>query len=123
MNNVEPDNYVVLFVELIGEFLWDRGVTRGNPVDNSGAEYENEVFYLGAYDWNEDKDYVPNFWFKPTNFQVEWYKHIGRGTYANRPLTYSEAYEMFKACIDSIETSTVVPPAEEFYWQGDYGEE
>lgn len=126
MNSVDPEAYTVKIIELIGEYLWDRGVTRGNPSDNSGAEYENDVFYIGAYDWTDSReDYLPNFWYKKKNYQVEWYKHIGRGTYANRPLTFSDAYEMLKECIDSVDTSTVIPPAEDFYWesQEDYGEE
>lgn len=37
---------------------------------------------------------APNFWYKPTDFKVWWYKYIGRDMETNRQLTQIEALEM-----------------------------
>ena len=37
---------------------------------------------------------APNFWYKPLDFKVWWYKYIGRGVEMNRTLTQSEFQQM-----------------------------
>lgn len=124
---VDVEDYTSQVVALIGEYLVEKGATRDNPCNNTGAEYENDVFLISAYNWNDDipdDEQVPNFWFKPLNYQVEWYKHLGRGNFANRPLTIDEAMDMLNKCIVSIETSAVVQnvPVEDEFWENDYEE-
>lgn len=43
---------------------------------------------------------APNFWHKPTNFKVWWYKYIGRGMETNRVKT--DLLEMLRDCLVSI---------------------
>jgi hypothetical protein len=47
---------------------------------------------------------VPNFWYKPTNFKVRWYKWIGRSMKFNRKITKKQWEAILKQC-----TKTVVP--------------
>lgn len=119
---VDVEAYVSDVIALVGQYLTEKGVTAGNPADNTGAEYENDVFLMSAYDWRDDlpeEDQVPNFWYKPLNYQVEWYKHIGRGTFSNRPMDIDSAMDMLNKCIVSIETSAVVAVAseDEDFWE------
>lgn len=43
----------------------------------------------------------PNFWYKPTNLRVRWYKYIGRDTATNRDVLPEEIQPLFDACIKS----------------------
>jgi hypothetical protein len=46
------------------------------------------VSLYGEQDWGRHKDPAkPHFWHKPTNFQVRWYKYIGRGMKTNMEFT------------------------------------
>ena len=115
---VDIESYANDFISLIGAYLEEKGITRANPVDNTGSEYENNVFFISAYNWNEEDDPMPNFWYKPLNYQVEWYKHLGRGTFANRPITIDEAYMMFQDCINSLsDAAAIVAAPEDDFWE------
>lgn len=126
---VDIEGYTLDVIGIIGRYLEEKGITRQNPVDNTGAEYENDVFLISAYDWRDDLPedlQVPNFWYKPLNYQVEWYKHLGRGTYSNRPLTIDEALEILDNCIASLQGSAVVreTSSDELFWDtGEIDEE
>lgn len=42
---------------------------------------ETDVFYWNLYG---DDPYMPNFWFRPSNVQIEWYRDDpGRATFSN----------------------------------------
>jgi hypothetical protein len=45
---------------------------------------------------------APNFWYKPTNFQVWWYKWIGRDMRYSRKITEKQWTDIFKECIKSL---------------------
>lgn len=125
---VDTESYVIDVIGLIGQYLEDKLITAGNPADNSGAEYENDVFLISAYDWREDipeEMQTPNFWYKPLNYQVEWYKHTGRGTFSNRPLPIDEAFNMLQQCIGSLQDAAAIIATadEDFYWEVDEPDE
>lgn len=44
----------------------------------------------------------PNFWYKPTNLVIEWYKYPLRDSYSNRPFNEMELKEIFKVCRESM---------------------
>lgn len=120
------EGYTQDVISIIGRYLEEKGITRYNPVDNTGAEYENEVFLIRAYDWRDPEDEsdeynLPNFWYKPLNYQVEWYKHLGRGTYTNRPLTIDEALSILDDCIASLQGAAVIKAADsdDFFWEAE----
>lgn len=117
-NLVTPEDYATTVVSLIGSALNHWGLTNGSPTENTGETYENDVFLISAYDWENPDEDIPNFWYKPLNYQMTWYKYIGRGDWANKPITFSEAYQILKDCLASIERSAV-PPGDEYFWQED----
>lgn len=95
-----------------------------------GVDYENEVFMMKPFCWCDREDcdwcaensdshqkrlfkkygdkkwaewgYAPNFWYKPSNLQVRWYKWIGRDTEFNKKITNKQWKEIYKECIKSI---------------------
>lgn len=42
---------------------------------------------------------LPNFWYKPLDFRVTWYKYIGRDTTTNKTLTQTEFGKMWRDCV------------------------
>ena len=44
--------------------------------------------------WDSEHCSAPNFWYKPLNFKVRWYKYIGRSVETNRNLTEDEFKQM-----------------------------
>lgn len=119
---VDTESYIVDIVGVIGTYLAEKSITTGNPADNSGAEYENDVFLISAYDWRDDlpeDQQIPNFWYKPLNLQIEWYKHIGRGTFSNRPMPIDDAIVMFEQCIKSLQgaAAIIATADQDFYWE------
>lgn len=78
----------------IGE---DHGYT---PFDNSGMDYRNEVFEAHAYNWNEEEEQLYNFKWK--DFEVSWYKYLGRGMSQNREIKTDELLQMVKECVASL---------------------
>lgn len=50
-----------------------------------GYNYENSTFMMHVFCWcgNDDCDWcngdAPNFWYKPLDLKIWWYKYIGRG--------------------------------------------
>lgn len=121
MNEVfTPEEYTVIAVRFIAELLNDRGLTDGLATENTGEQYQNDVFSIYAHDWSMDEmdRYGPNFWYKPLNYQMDWYKHIGRGTVSNKPLTIEQAWEILDNCKRSIDRS-ILPPGDEYFWQED----
>ena len=78
-----------------------------NPFRNSGnvEGFKTDVFEVHAYDW--DWDYNEESGLEPVNFkcgdfELTWYKYLGRGMWANEKISEKEAVEMFNKCLFSI---------------------
>jgi hypothetical protein len=73
-----------------------------SAVDNTGGEFANDTFSIRAYYWGEDEatGALPNF--KCGDVEVRWYKWLGRGTSANRPVTPDEIADLFSRCLASV---------------------
>lgn len=70
-----------------------------DPFRNTGNEYKNDTFHVQAFSW-KDKEQPYNF--KWRDFEVSWYKYLGRGTSINRPISNDEVAEMLTDCLESI---------------------
>ena len=66
--------------------------------------FENDVFIIRPYWWGESQNIaeLSNFEFKPTNYQLKWYKYPLRDSYANQELTLEQFKEMLEKCKQSI---------------------
>jgi len=45
---------------------------------------------------------APNFWYKPTDFKVWWYKYIGRDMEYNRKVRVKEWNAIFRHCLEAV---------------------
>jgi hypothetical protein len=89
------------------------------PFDNAGEQFKNEVFECNAYswaecqcdgawddDWTDDKctcGHIPQTYnFKYKDFEVSWYKYLGRGMSMNRPITQGEMADILSDCLSSL---------------------
>ncbi len=74
-----------------------------DKMNNSGG-YENEVFSIRPYWWGDDdaeQTDMPNFLYKPTGFEIRWYKYPFRDSYMNKNLSLDKIREIFRHCIGS----------------------
>jgi hypothetical protein len=66
-----------------------------------GTDYEDDVVMMHTYCWCDEAlckwcgGDEPNFRYKPTGFEVTWYKYIGRDM-KHRPISSEEVAEMRK---------------------------
>ena len=53
----------------------------------------------------------PNFKYKPTGYELSWYKHIGRGMLSNQDISVEEFHRIINTCILSIGSPELINPA------------
>ncbi|WP_327210800.1 hypothetical protein [Rhizobium leguminosarum] len=91
-------------LERIGENIMAaaeaRKERRDNPFWNTGDSFENDVFKVEAYSW--DDDYEQPFNFAWRDLRVSWYKHVGRGMSVNMQVDTHLVNEMLVECLGSI---------------------
>ncbi len=111
----------MIFGNSRGEYEVDRGwqdifitLLDELKMDYHGEEYENDTFAVFPYYWGdcecpEDIEHKPdclaikpNFLYKPTGFEIKWYKYPFRDSYMNQNIKRSEFMKIVQACIDSI---------------------
>ena len=89
--------------------------------DHDGFVFENDVFRIHPYWWNEcqcpgwDSDEgaskhlpdcfqeSPNFTFKPTGLTISWYKYPFRDSYSSEPLDARKLARVMEACAASLD--------------------
>jgi hypothetical protein len=72
-----------------------------DPTSNTGQVFTDlDTFKIRAFDWSEPEEYEPNFEWR--DYKVEWYKYLGRGMTANRPIKPDEMAEMLEDCLKAI---------------------
>lgn len=67
-------------------------------------KYENDVFIIMPYYWGEDEDIckLPNFVYKPTGFEMSWYKYPLRDSYMNQSITQEQMKNILINCKKSL---------------------
>lgn len=74
-------------------------------------EKENEYYLsnnkhkdlgLHAIDCYNCSDRIVNFWYKPTNLKIYWYKYPMRSAYANQKINYNYLRAMLDDCKNSM---------------------
>lgn len=81
------------------------GHTSNKIKENDVGGYENEVFAIRPYWWGDDdalQAQMPNFLYKPTGFEIRWYKYPFRDSYMNKNLSVKNIKDIFIHCADSI---------------------
>lgn len=112
-------SYVETALTTIRGLMEIQSETGYTPFDNSGERFKNDVFECNAYDWSDCtcKDSCKDGWtqdkctcgwkpqtynFKWKDFEVSWYKYLGRGMSMNREIDGKELYIMLSECLDSL---------------------
>lgn len=72
-----------------------------DPFSNTGEQFETDIFWVKAYDWNKEGDQVNFAW---RDIKISWYKHLGRGMQVScpYPVTPDLICEMLNECLRSI---------------------
>lgn len=71
-----------------------------DPFGNNADYFENEVFFVESYSWDEDIEQCYNF--KWHDVEISWYKYLGRGMSMNREMSVKEGVKMLIECLLSI---------------------
>jgi hypothetical protein len=85
-----------------------------SPMDNTGASYKALGFELHAYYWGdcecgagEDYNHAPScrtMWpnFRCGDFEVRWYKYLGRGMSMNQDVDANTFFKIIDRCLASV---------------------
>ena len=81
---------------------------------NDSGGFEDEVICIRPFDWGYDEDPVrasrPNFLFKPSGFNMEWYKYPWRSPEMSENLSLGEIRRIWRLCIDHLLTGRTFEP-------------
>lgn len=101
----EWDDRFCLFLEKIGCDDYGYAENKDNPLKNERGGITTPEFEINPYYWGDDEteEDKPNFIFKPTGYEMRWYKYPLRDSYANQELTYKEFNAMLKKCEEFME--------------------
>lgn len=99
------------FERSVNEVLWYYTMIHKskfeNILGNNGNDYENDVFMVRSYNWN---DYDENgndlneyhFYHKPSGFKLQWYKYPMRSPRVNMNITHEQFLDVLRDCTNSI---------------------
>jgi hypothetical protein len=114
----------MIFGNSRGEFPVARGLQEifGALFEGTGLspyqEFESDVFTIFPYWWGEcDKEiacskcdkleecpeHKPNFVYKPTGLEIDWYKYPLRDSYSNQEITKKMLVKIVFDCLKSLE--------------------
>lgn len=110
-SDLECPEYIEALIRYLADEIsrveWNRTQKKYEPPTyNNGKEYKTDCFEMRSYCW-EDCDETsdckcckPNF--KCGDFDVRWYKYLGRGMSMNRDIKSDEAIALFDKCLKSV---------------------
>ena len=95
------------FEDILIPFMQELGVgMKGydKDLDDTYATFNNEVFTIRPYYYGDDNTIasLPNFVYKPINFEIQWYKYPLRDSYMNQDITVKEFKEIIEQCKKSV---------------------
>ena len=81
---------------------------------NDSGGFEDDTICIRPYDWGGDDDPVrasrPNFLFKPSGFNMEWYKYPWRSPEMSENLSLGDIRRIWRLCIDHLLTGRTFEP-------------
>ena len=102
-----PDFVEAGLILLSGEIERIEGnITQKRPVDvptgNNGSEYKTDVFEMYAYYWGDEDSLCARPNFKCGDFEVRWYKYLGRGMSMNREIDANGFFAIIDKCLACV---------------------
>jgi len=95
------------FEKVLIPFMEDLGVgSEGydKEPDETYATFDNELFTIRPYYWGDDEEIeeLSNFIYKPTDFQMQWYKYPLRDAYMNQNINIEQFKNTIEECRKSV---------------------
>ena len=93
------------YQEVFCEFLDKNGFDMyGYKIDSKEWEFKNDTFIIRPYYWGDDDDKaaLPNFVYKPTGLEINWYKYPMRDAYSNQDIDIETFKTIMKDCERSM---------------------
>ncbi|MGG1659498.1 hypothetical protein [Brevibacillus sp. NRS-1366] len=94
------------YISLIDTWARENGWVHGWSGSGSYCDCGVHESYV---DWTNAKGHEkncrsiqPNFLYKPTGYQIQWYKYPLRDSYMNQDFTYEQLEEIMQHCIESV---------------------
>ena len=112
--NYECPQYIIALLEDIERRLkikmWNKYHKEyESPFENSGNTFENKVFKVQAYSWDEDVNQDYNFIYyvdktksNMPDLKISWYKYLGRDTTINQEIDSNVMVDIYNDCINSL---------------------
>lgn len=72
-----------------------------SPFNNTGNSFKNDIFEVNAYYWGDDEKESKKPNFKCGDFEVRWYKYLGRGM-SWTEITHDELNKILDKCVKSL---------------------
>ena len=78
------------------------GIVPREMWDDKARGYDCDLFSISPYYWGDDEDEAekPNFVYKPTGLEIQWYKYPFRDSYSNKKITPEELQIILKECAE-----------------------
>lgn len=97
----EVPDYVSKGLDTLGQMIAELKKVP-NPCENNSAVFENKTFSMRAFYWGEDESIgvLPNFKYK--DFEVSWYKYLGRSMTQSREMNPEDFSKILVDCINSL---------------------
>lgn len=92
------------YEEIFIQFLEDNGFDSYGHSDK-GHVFENDTFIIRPYYWGDDEEEAekPNFVYKPTGLEIQWYKYPMRDAYSNQNISIKTFKDILTECANSME--------------------
>ena len=90
-------------------FLRDNGFdVYGYMVDHESdyPSIDNDTFTIRPYYWGDDESIMalPNFVYKPTGLEIQWYKYPMRDAYSNQDVDLETFKKILEECSKSLKS-------------------
>ena len=93
------------YQEIFQNFLFKNGFDGyGYKDGHHERTFENSTFIIRPYYWGEDEEIaaLPNFVYKQTGLEINWYKYPMRDAYSNQDIDLETFKEILRVCEESL---------------------
>lgn len=77
------------------------------PTANNGGQYKTDAFEMYAYYWGEDENLCNRPNFKCGEFEIRWYKYLGREMSMNKDIDANDFFKIMDKCLKSVRAKDI----------------
>lgn len=90
------------------------GNSEEETLRNDSGGREDDILSIHPFNWGCDDDpvntFIPNFFFKSSGFNTEWYKYPWRDADMPGNLSVGEIGHIWRPCVDHLRTGRTFEP-------------